>query len=218
MVANPVANSSTMKSRTIPLIDLLGKLRGKIQIPSKKKEEHKKIKVPAHTFYLIETQEYITTEKEIDNFQEINIDQALENKEVLITSDYYSGLALNEATDCPVMVTFDSDEILPLAYALHAKYPDTKIILCPDSDYNLSREFYEGVGRLRGTDDEHVGGVVRVPVFNNTEKLMGMTTWGELKEHRTIDAMREQLRGVGKTVQKTRKKEVSFSMQRELTR
>ena len=54
---------------------------------------------------------------------------------LLIAEGYATGATLFEATGYPVAVAFDAGNLLPVAQALHKKYPRAKKLICADDDY-----------------------------------------------------------------------------------
>lgn len=54
---------------------------------------------------------------------------------VLVAEGYATAASLHAATGLPVAVAFDAGNLLPVATALHKRYPRSKILLCADDDY-----------------------------------------------------------------------------------
>lgn len=54
---------------------------------------------------------------------------------LLIAEGYATAATLHEATGLPVATAFDAGNLMPVAMALHKKYPRTKILVCADDDY-----------------------------------------------------------------------------------
>lgn len=54
---------------------------------------------------------------------------------LLIAEGYATAATLHEATGYPIAVAFDAGNLMPVALALHKKYPRTKILVCADDDY-----------------------------------------------------------------------------------
>lgn len=53
---------------------------------------------------------------------------------VLVAEGYATGASLHQATGHPVAIAFDAGNLLPVAQALHKRYPFAKILLCADDD------------------------------------------------------------------------------------
>jgi putative DNA primase/helicase len=54
---------------------------------------------------------------------------------VLVCEGYATGASLHEATGYPVAIAFDAGNLLPVAQALHKRYPWVRILVCADDDY-----------------------------------------------------------------------------------
>lgn len=54
---------------------------------------------------------------------------------LLIAEGYATAATLHEATGLPVATAFDAGNLMPVAMALHKKYPRAKILVCADDDY-----------------------------------------------------------------------------------
>lgn len=57
------------------------------------------------------------------------------DKVLLIAEGYATAASLHMATGHPVAVAFDAGNLMPVAQALHERYPRTKILICADDDY-----------------------------------------------------------------------------------
>jgi putative DNA primase/helicase len=55
-------------------------------------------------------------------------------EEIYICEGYATGASIYEAIRCPVVVAFDAGNLKPVAEAIRAKYPDSKIIIAGDND------------------------------------------------------------------------------------
>jgi putative DNA primase/helicase len=53
---------------------------------------------------------------------------------LLVAEGYATAASLHMATGHPVAVAFDAGNLLPVAEALHKRYPRTKILICADDD------------------------------------------------------------------------------------
>lgn len=54
---------------------------------------------------------------------------------VLIAEGYATAASVYAATGLPVAVAFDAGNLLPVAQALHKRYPRARILICADDDY-----------------------------------------------------------------------------------
>ena len=55
-------------------------------------------------------------------------------KKVCVCEGYATGATIYECTGEPVVVAFDAGNLKPVVQAIHAKYPELKIIICADND------------------------------------------------------------------------------------
>lgn len=53
---------------------------------------------------------------------------------VLVAEGYATGASLHDATQYPVAIAFDANNLAPVAAALHKRYPHAKILICADDD------------------------------------------------------------------------------------
>lgn len=54
---------------------------------------------------------------------------------LLLAEGYATAAALHEASGYPVAVAFDAGNLVPVAEALHKRYPRTRILVCGDDDF-----------------------------------------------------------------------------------
>ena len=93
--------------------------------------------------------------------------QALASAPVLIIAEGYATAAtLAEATGLPMVSAFDSGNLLPVAQALHQKYPGKSIIIAGDDDLNVGKTLGINPGRVKATEAARaVGGKALFPIF-----------------------------------------------------
>lgn len=82
---------------------------------------------------------------------------------IIICEGYATGASIHQATGHAVVVAFDCGNLLPVATAIRAKFPDMKIIVAADND-----QATEGNPGLRMATEavEVVGGLLAVPEFD----------------------------------------------------
>ncbi len=88
---------------------------------------------------------------------------------VFIAEGFATGVSIYEATGKAVAVAFDSGNLLPVARALRAKYPDIKFVICADDDYRTPGN----PGLSKGKEAaQAIGGQMIQPIFgeNRPEK------------------------------------------------
>lgn len=83
-----------------------------------------------------------------------------EDKPLAIAEGYATAATIRMATGWACFVAFDAGNLLPVAQAVRAQFPDRKIIICADND--LATEGNPGVTKGRSAA-EAVGGALWVP-------------------------------------------------------
>jgi putative DNA primase/helicase len=79
-----------------------------------------------------------------------------------ICEGFATGASIHEATGHPVAVSFNAGNLLAVAKAMRAKFPDLLLILCADDDWRTAGN----PGMTKGTEAARaVGGLVAVPMF-----------------------------------------------------
>ena len=79
-----------------------------------------------------------------------------------IAEGFATGATIHEVTGIAVAVAFDSGNLMPVALALRAKFPDIKLVLCADDD----AETDGNPGTTKATEAARaVNGLLAVPVF-----------------------------------------------------
>lgn len=127
--------------------------------------------------------------------------------EIVLCEGYATGASLHMATGKPVAIAFDSGNLLPVAEAIRAKYPNAAITICADNDHAMRRHgepYNVGVEKAR-LAAEKVNGKVKVPTFTDKEKAQGLTDFNDLHQARGLEAVQRQ---VGKDCVKDHGKEL----------
>jgi putative DNA primase/helicase len=79
-----------------------------------------------------------------------------------ICEGFATGATIHEATGYPVAVAFSAGNLLAVAQAMRAKFPDLPIVLCADDDYQTAAN----PGLTKATEAARaVRGAVAVPDF-----------------------------------------------------
>ncbi|MDY3551421.1 VapE family protein [Gemmata sp. JC717] len=103
---------------------------------------------------------------------------------IVIAEGFATAASLHAATGLPVIVAFNAGNILPVAKAIRAKYPDAKLVIASDHDqWTVVRGKHLNVGLVRaGQAAEAVGGVVAVPPFpkDDPERRTDWNDWAVL--------------------------------------
>ncbi len=107
-------------------------------------------------------------------------------KTFYVVEGWATGCSVYAATGQPVAVCFDAGNLLPVCSALRGKYPDSKIVICADDDYQTDGN----PGITRATEAaEAVGGFMVKPDFGDA-RTNGSTDFNDLQQHAGIDAVR----------------------------
>ncbi|MDV6345188.1 toprim domain-containing protein [Nitrosomonas sp. Is37] len=106
---------------------------------------------------------------------------------ICICEGWATGASIHQATGYTVTIAFDAGNLLPVAQALHKKYPKARLVICADDDYQT--EGNPGVTQAREAT-RAVGGVLVIPDFgeNRTEKA---TDFNDLHQYSGLDAVRQ---------------------------
>ena len=106
-----------------------------------------------------------------------------------IAEGYATGASIFEATGHPVAIAFDTDNLKPVAEALHRKYPHVSLVICADDD-----QWTKGnPGVTKATEAARVvdGAKVAIPHFKNTSDRP--TDFNDLMRLEGLKAVRKQL-------------------------
>ena len=118
----------------------------------------------------------------------------LSQGEIVLCEGYATGASLHMATGKPVAVAFDSGNLIPVAEAIRAKYPNAAITICADNDHAMKRDgkpYNVGVEKAR-LAAQKVNGKVKVPTFTDKEKAQGLTDFNDLHQARGLEAVQRQ--------------------------
>lgn len=118
----------------------------------------------------------------------------LSQGEIVLCEGYATGASLHMATGKPVAVAFDSGNLIPVAEAIRAKYPNAAITICADNDHSMKRDgkpYNVGVEKAR-LAARKVNGTVKVPMFTDKEKTQGLTDFNDLHQARGLEAVQRQ--------------------------
>ena len=101
-----------------------------------------------------------------------------------ICEGFATGASIHEATGDDVIVAFDAGNLLPVAQAMRDKYPDRKIILWADDDYQrVDRNGQpENIGVIKATEAaQAINGYLAVPDFGE-KRPDGATDFNDLSQ------------------------------------
>lgn len=119
----------------------------------------------------------------------------LKNGEPLVFAEgYATARSASQALGYPVIMTVDSGNLVTVAKALHARYPDSPTLFLGDDDLpkpkrpgNPGREKAEEAAQL-------TGGRYVLPVFTPEARAQGLTDFNDLHHAQGIDALAAQIR------------------------
>jgi putative DNA primase/helicase len=94
-----------------------------------------------------------------------------------IAEGFATAASIHEATGYAVAVAFDAGNLLPVAQALRAKFPDIRLVLCADDDWQT--EGNPGLSKAREAAAA-VGGAVAVPDFTGLQRGEKDTDFNDL--------------------------------------
>ena len=108
-----------------------------------------------------------------------------------ITEGYATGASVHEATGHAVAVSFNWGNMGPVALALHAKFPDLRLILCADDD--VETEGNPGLTAATAAA-KAVGGTVAIPDFG-TDRPAGVSDFNDMHTLRGAEAVAGAIAG-----------------------
>ena len=121
---------------------------------------------------------------------------------LVIAEGYATAATLSEALGQATVSAFDSGNLLPVAQALHQKYPDKPIIIAGDDDLNVAATLGINPGRVKATEAARVvGGKAIFPVFAPGEqsvKSKAFTDFNDLTNTSVLgmDGLKRQVQPV----------------------
>lgn len=109
-------------------------------------------------------------------------------EKIIICEGYATGASLHEVTGQAVAVAIDAGNLLPVARALRAKYPDTALLIAADND-----QWTEGnPGTTKGQEAaQAVNAGLVAPQFKDTESKP--TDFNDLHKLEGLEAVRQQI-------------------------
>ncbi|WP_436883008.1 LPD7 domain-containing protein [Enterobacter asburiae] len=118
----------------------------------------------------------------------------LKNGEPLVFAEgYATARSASQALGYPVIMTVDSGNLVTVAKALHARYPDSPTLFLGDDDLpkpkrpgNPGKEKAEEAARL-------TGGRYILPVFTPQERAQGLTDFNDLHHAQGLNALAAQI-------------------------
>ena len=106
-----------------------------------------------------------------------------------IAEGYATGASIHEATGAAVAVAFNAGNLLQVARALRAKFPDTRLIVCADDDAGTPGN----PGLTKAREAAHaVGAFLAVPDFG-ANRPDGATDFNDLHRHVGREGMRTSI-------------------------
>ena len=106
-----------------------------------------------------------------------------------IAEGYATGASINEATGYAVAVAFNAGNLLPVARALRAKFPDVRLVVCADDDAGTPGN--PGTTKAREAA-QTVGAFLAVPDFG-ASRPEDATDFNDLHRHAGLEAVRERI-------------------------
>ncbi|MDL2226627.1 ssDNA-binding domain-containing protein [Deltaproteobacteria bacterium OttesenSCG-928-M10] len=107
---------------------------------------------------------------------------------IYISEGYATGATVLLATNSPVVMAFDANNLKAVAMAVRELHPEANIILCADNDHKTEKN----VGLEKAQEAaQAVGGEVISPEFTKEEMAQGLTDFNDLHQARGIGAVRD---------------------------
>lgn len=103
-----------------------------------------------------------------------------------VAEGFATGASIHEVMGCAVAVAFTAGNLLPVARALRAKYPEVRLIVCADDDANTPSN--PGLSKAREAA-QAVGGLLAVPNFG-ANRPDGATDFNDLHRNKGPEAVR----------------------------
>jgi putative DNA primase/helicase len=103
-----------------------------------------------------------------------------------IVEGYATGASIHEAAGCAVAVAFNAGNLLPVARALRANFPNLRLIVCADDD--ASTPGNPGLSKAREAA-QAMGALLAVPDFGKN-RPDGATDFNDLHRHAGFEAVR----------------------------
>lgn len=108
-----------------------------------------------------------------------------------IAEGYATGASIHEATGYAVAIAFNAGNLLPVAKAIRAKFPDLRVMICADDDTNT--EGNPGMTKAREAALS-IGGMLAVPDFG-AGRQPGQTDFNDLHQAKGLDALKRCIAG-----------------------
>ena len=113
-------------------------------------------------------------------------------KTVIICEGFATGASLHEASGHAVAVAFNAGNLLPVAVALRAKYPEYRLVICADDDHGNE----VNTGLEKGAEaTRKINGLLVVPTFRD-ESARG-TDFNDLHQAEGLEAVDAVLEAAG---------------------
>lgn len=112
-----------------------------------------------------------------------------ESNHVVICEGFATGASIHEATNYTIAVAFDCGNLLPVAQAIRAKFPELKLIIAADDDWKKNPNI--GLTKAREAAAA-VGGYLALPHFPN-DRGEKDTDFNDLHRIAGLDEVRSQI-------------------------
>ena len=106
-----------------------------------------------------------------------------------VAEGFATGASIHEATGRAVVVAFNAGNLLPVAQALRAEFPDVRLIVCADDDANTPGN----PGLTKGREvAQAMGALLAIPDFG-MNRPDGATDFNDLHRHAGFEAVRASI-------------------------
>jgi putative DNA primase/helicase len=127
------------------------------------------------------------------------------NNALYVAEGFATGASVFEATGCAVAVAFNAGNLLPVARALRAKFPEIRLTICADDDANTpgnpgltkAREAAQAVGAMLALPDFGSNRPHDASDFNDLHLLNGLGAVGASIERAGVTTAEEDTNAAG---------------------
>lgn len=133
---------------------------------------------------------FLADSRKIGTMHTIDPDKRLGTLPLLVAEGYATAASVYEATGLPVVVAFDTSNLLHVASDLTHKYPNQPLVMLADDDHGQRSN--PGLTRAQSVAGQF-NGTVLVPPFTEAEKGRGLTDWNDFAASRGLAAVGDEV-------------------------
>jgi phage/plasmid primase-like uncharacterized protein/antirestriction protein ArdC len=127
-------------------------------------------------------------------FHKIDPNKSLGDGPIIVAEGYATGASIHEATGRPVIIAFDSNNLVPVTAALRGRHPKAEIVIAADDDHKLEAKGLENAGLKKAAKAAEVSGGHVLPVkLNNELKAKGLSDFDDLRQEAGLAEVKKQV-------------------------